>query len=217
MHAKIYDDALVNIFIKIRNQFMETNKFIVDFIGPFSWHGQDNTKSIFNASEGKNSGIYLWTIEVEEGELVYYVGKTNRHFSKRLLEHFKEHLAGFYHINSPDDLKKGKRVSLWDGMYLRYKSPKPDELFKIYPTISKQIVDVARIYHFYIAILKADRRILERIESAFANHLYKQGGMIGEFQEQGLNYRPRLPSEQPAIAYFRSSAKILGLPESLEI
>ncbi|MBL8090343.1 MAG: GIY-YIG nuclease family protein [Anaerolineales bacterium] len=196
---------------------MEAEKYTVEFIGPFSWHGQDDTTSIFDASEGKKSGIYLWTIKIDEGELVYYVGKTNRHFSQRMKEHFKEHLAGFYRINSPEEFKKGEKVILWGGMYLRYKSPKPDELFKIYPTISKQIVDIARMYRFFIAIVEADRRILERIESAFAKHLYKQDGIIGGFQEQGLNYSTRLPSEQPAIAYFKSSAKILGLPESLEI
>src|SRR5688572_16509474 len=192
---------------------METDKFIVEFIGPFSWHGQDDTKSIFSASEGKKSGIYLWTIKVDEGELVYYVGKTNRNFSQRMREHFKEHLAGFYNINSPDELKKGKRTNIWNGMYRRHKSPKPDELFNIYPTISHQIIDLAKIYRFFIATLEAERRILERIEYALAKHLYKQPGMIGEFQETGLNYRSRLVSEEPRIAFLKSSAKILGLPE----
>jgi hypothetical protein len=193
------------------------NEYYVEFIGPFSWLGHDDTRSIFDASEGKMCGIYLWTIKVEAGELVYYVGKTNRYFSQRMLEHFKEHLAGFYHINSPDEFKSGKRISLWNGMYLRRKSPRPDELFKIYPSISNQIIDLAKTYRFFIAALEVERRILERIECAFAKHLYKQPGTIGEFQETGLNYRSRLASEQPGIAFFKSSAKILGLPESLEI
>jgi len=58
------------------------NEYRVDFTGPFSWLGHDGTKSIFSAVEGKSSGIYLWTVKIEEGELVYYVGKTNGSFSQ---------------------------------------------------------------------------------------------------------------------------------------
>lgn len=193
------------------------NDYIVDFMGPFSWLGHEETKSIFEALEGKLSGIYLWTVKIEEGELVYYVGKTNRTFSQRLLEHFKEHLAGFYHINSPTEFTKGEKISLWNGMYLRYKRPSPAELAEKYPAISDQIIELAKIYRFYIAPLELDRRILERIESAFAKHLYEQSGKIGEFQERGLNYRSRIASEESGTAWFKSTAKILGLPESLEI
>jgi len=186
-------------------------------MGPFSWLGYEDTKSIFSASEGKLSGIYLWTVKVEDGELVYYVGKTNRSFSQRMQEHLKEHLAGFYHVNSPIEFKRGEKNSLWDGMYLRYKTPEPAELVKIYPMISSQIIELAKIYRFFIAPLDFEKRILERIECAFARHLYKQPGKIGSFQESGLNYRSRIASEPPGFALFNSSTKILGLPESLEI
>jgi hypothetical protein len=193
------------------------NEYHVDFIGPFSWLGHEETKSIFDAPEGKMPGLYLWTIKIEDGELVYYVGKTNRYFSQRMREHFKEHFAGFYHVNLPSEFKRGERIPLWDGMYLRYKSPRPDDLAKIYPTISSHIIDLAETYRFFIAPLEAERRILERIECALARHLYDQPGKIGGFQERGLNYRSRLASEQPEMASFSSSSKILGLPELLEI
>lgn len=193
------------------------NEYYVEFIGPFSWLGHDGTKSIFNSIEGRSSGIYLWTVKIEEGELVYYVGKTNRSFSQRMREHLKEHFAGFYHVNSPTEFKEGKKISLWDGMYLRYKTPDPVNFVEKYPTISSQIVDLAKIYRFFIAPLEVEGRILERIECAFARHLYNQPGKIGDFQESGLNYRARMASEQLATAFFKSSIKILGAPESLEI
>jgi hypothetical protein len=197
------------------------NEYHVDFIGPFSWLGHEGTKSIFDAPEGKKSGIYLWTVRLEEenGELVYYVGKTNRSFSQRMREHFKEHLAGFYHVYSPEEFRKGKRnpEAMWGGMYLRHRSPAIVELAKIYPTISSQIIELANTYRFFIAPIYANQRILERIEYAFAKHLYDQPGKIGEFQERGLNYRSRLPSEQIGMAFFSSSSRVLGLPEQLEI
>lgn len=193
------------------------DKFVVEFIGPFSWLGHEGTASIFDAPEGKESGIYLWTIQIYEGELVYYVGKTNRSFSQRMKEHFKEHLAGFYHIYSPNEFRKGERKPLWEGMYLRHKTPSMQELARVYPIISAQIIEMATIYRFFIAPIDANQRVLERIEYALAKHLYKQPGKIGAFQEQGLNYRSRLETEKIEIANFQSSIKILGLPPSLEI
>lgn len=193
------------------------NEYIVDFIGPFSWLGHEGTKSIFDASEGNLFGIYLWTVKLDEGELVNYVGKTNRSFSRRMMEHFREHLAGFYHVYSPAEFKRGERGSLWGGMYLRRRTPAIIELAKMYPTISGQIIDLANTYRFFIARLDAEGRILERIECALARHLHKQPGKVGAFQEPGLNYRSRFASEQPATAIFNSTEKILGLPESLEV
>ena len=69
------------------------NEYHVDFMGPFSWLGHEETSSIFEAPEGKKCGIYLWTVQFEESELVHYVGKTNRSFSQRMKEHFEKHLS----------------------------------------------------------------------------------------------------------------------------
>ena len=126
-----------------------TNEYHVNFVGPFSWLGHNETESIFNSTEGKLSGIYLWTVKIEEGELVYYVGKTNRNFSQRMQEHLKEHLAGFYHVYSPSEFKRGEKIPIWDGMYLRHKTPAPSELIEKYPTISEQIIELVKTYRFF--------------------------------------------------------------------
>ena len=195
------------------------SEYAVNFIGPFSWLGHEGTRSIFDAPDGNKFGIYLWTVQLEEdgGELVNYVGKTNRSFSQRMKEHFKEHLAGFYHVYSPNEFRKGERKTIWGGMYLRHKTPSLLELAKVYPAISAQIIELANIYRFFIAPVDVSQRVLERIECALAKHLYDQSGKIGAFQEQGLNYRSRLESEEAGIATFQSSLKILGLPQSLKI
>ncbi len=193
------------------------NEYHVEFTGPFSWLGHEGTNSIFDTPEGKKFGIYLWTVQFEQSELVHYVGKTNRSFSQRMKEHFEKHLAGFYHVYSLEEFRRGERKPVWRGMYLRRKTPPIIELAKIYPTISSQIIDMANTYRFFIAPLDAERRILERIECALARHLSAQPGKVGTFQEPGLNYRSRFASEQPAIATFSSTTKILGLPKSLEV
>jgi hypothetical protein len=62
---------------------------------------------------------------------------------------------------------------------------------------------------------RKSRRLRERIESALALHLYAQPGMVGAFQEEGVHYRPRWPSEEPVQVRFRCGAMLLGVPEWL--
>lgn len=66
---------------------MPLESMIVEFVGPLSWLGGTGIPSIFEAEIGKRSGLYLWTVPLDAGELVYYVGETGRSFAQRMLEH----------------------------------------------------------------------------------------------------------------------------------
>ncbi|WKZ47191.1 MAG: hypothetical protein QY306_15360 [Anaerolineales bacterium] len=189
----------------------------VEFKGPFSWLGTDNTETIFDASDGKLPGIYLWTTKITDGELIYYVGLTTRSFSQRSKEHFKEHFSGFYHLCSPKEFSLGEKIHLWNGMYGSTSEKSLTKFVERYGELSSAIVELAKVYRFYIAPLSYERRILERIEGGLANHLYNQPGKVGEFQEKGVNYRPRWETEIPLNVEFRCSENLLGLPDSLDI
>lgn len=43
----------------------------VEFVGPFSWCGGSTTPTIREAAAGKKSGVYVWTVDYEQAELVY--------------------------------------------------------------------------------------------------------------------------------------------------
>lgn len=60
----------------------------VHFYGPYSWVDHKDMACIFTAEQGQKAGLYLWTIKLAEGELIYYVGETGRSFRTRMLEHF---------------------------------------------------------------------------------------------------------------------------------
>ena len=96
---------------------MSAQTIIVEFIGPLSWIEGNGIPSILKAEAGKKSGVYLWTVQIDEGELVYYVGQTGRSFSQRMIEHFKEHMSGGYHLYEPDQFSRGQKVLLWPGRY----------------------------------------------------------------------------------------------------
>ncbi len=74
------------------------SEIVVEFHGPFSWHGSEEAPCIFSSDMGEKSGVYLWTVKYKDGDLVYYVGETGRKFSVRMLEHFREHMSEGYPI-----------------------------------------------------------------------------------------------------------------------
>lgn len=191
-------------------------KLLVDFKGPFSWLGEVDAPSVFDDPIGKSSGIYLWTIETNSGFLVYYVGQTGRTFTQRMKEHLRDHLAGFYHLNDPDEFSKGNRVSIWPGLFDVYTKISLKTLVEKHPEISNVIHRLARQYRFFFSSIKTETRVLERIESSIANNLYKQSGNVGSFQEQGIRYRKRWEKESPISVSLNSHKKIVGMPTELE-
>jgi len=50
-----------------------SHEILVSFAGPFSWHGTPDATSVFDRDEARKAGIYLWTVPLLEGHLIYYV------------------------------------------------------------------------------------------------------------------------------------------------
>jgi hypothetical protein len=76
----------------------------VSFSGPFSWAGTPDAPSIYEVPEGQMKGVYLWTVPLEHGHLIYYVGDTGRTFAVRMDEHYTQHAAANYHVYSMPNL-----------------------------------------------------------------------------------------------------------------
>ena len=129
-------------------------------------------------------------------------------------EHFKEHFAGFYHLYSPIEFARGEKICLWNGMYGATGEKSLQEFVRHYNELSEVIVKLAETYRFYVASIKCDKRILERIEAGIANHLYNSPN---NFQDVGIIYRPRWQSEEPLKAIIHSTCNLIGLPVSLEV
>jgi hypothetical protein len=188
----------------------------VKFAGPFSWCGHNEVPSISKVEAGKKSGVYLWTIRVGEGELVYYVGETGRNFAQRMLEHFKEHMSGGYHLYEPQEFSQGRKVLLWPGRYGPGKESSLAVFMQRFQELAPAIVGLVKLYRFYVAPLECEKRLCERIESELAMHLYEQPGIVGDFQDQGINYRPRRDDEEAAVqAMIQCESNLIGVPESL--
>jgi hypothetical protein len=132
-----------------------------------------------------------------------------------MMEHFREHMSGGYHLNEPQALLQGKRKMLWPGRYDKIHKTTIAEFLDSFLGLAPIIHELAKLYRFWLASIDGDRRILERIEASLATHFSNQSGTIGEFQEKGVRYFPRRDNEIPTKVRFSAQAKIYGLPDYL--
>ena len=180
--------------------------------GPFKWINL-GSNSIFASPEGKLSGIYVWTIPFQESYLTHYVGETKRTFCKRLIEHTKEYLSGVYHVYDPDLFLKGEKEAVWEGMFGNVPERKIEVFLHKYPELAPQIQKFVSLFEIFLIPMKEEKRIVQRVEAAIANHLYKQEGVIGFFQDSGVSYCPKWDEEEPITVILEGSIPILGFPK----
>ena len=194
-----------------------TQPICVEFKGPFAWFHTDSVRSIFEAPGGKKSGVYLWTVTSPEGELVYYVGETGRSFARRMEEHLRDQLSGMYHIHDPKTLSDGVKKMLWPGTYDKKHPAKVVDFVAHLQELREPLTGFVKLMRFYLAALETELRIRRRIESALADHFYKQDGIVGTFQEEGIHYYRRHEQESTFLVTVTASIKIRGLSENLMV
>lgn len=189
----------------------------LNFLGPYSWLDMPDAPSLLEAETSRHPGIYLWTIPLAHGHLVYYVGETGRAFRVRMLEHYKEHASGMYHLYDPERFAKGEKISLWPGRYDVGERKTALECIVAYPHLCRAITELTGIYRFLLAPLECDARLRRRIEAAIAAELMCQSDPMGSFQEPGVRYHPRRGSESSLHIDVESAVPILGMPNSLVV
>jgi hypothetical protein len=54
-------------------------------------------------------GVYLWTVPLDDGHLICYVGDTRRTFAVRMDEHYTQHAAANYHVYSMPEFARGEK------------------------------------------------------------------------------------------------------------
>ncbi|HEV8328129.1 MAG TPA: hypothetical protein VGQ08_11635 [Nitrospiraceae bacterium] len=72
---------------------------------------------------------------------------------------------------------------------------------------------IQQSYIFFIPF-EADTRIRRRVESAIANHLYKQPSPVGEFMDSDIHYIKKLQKgETPIEIEIYGGQQIRGFPQ----
>ncbi|MBC7911226.1 MAG: hypothetical protein H7Y30_12035 [Pyrinomonadaceae bacterium] len=185
----------------------------IKFAGPLWSVESENHPTVFQSPVSSLPGIYLWTVPYNDSELVYYVGETGRSFAVRTKEHFQAHLSGMYEIYDANEFSQGRKVLLWKGMWKRGTESMMAEFLKRHNELAPHIHGMLHLYRLYLAPCDCEKRLRLRIEAAIAASLYKQPGIVGQFQEPGISYCPRRADEEPVHVALDCDSDILGLPK----
>lgn len=193
------------------------------FQGPYGFLKKNNLSSIFESP--LKEGVYFWTSPYGKKEVINYIGISNREFKIRMLEHLKCYLSGDYEIIDPDELKKGKCVKIWDGVYGLKRGAKTGDFFSKhmedfsnkYKELYPKIFALLKLYKIYISTIPGKPRFYERVEAAIYNHLYAQKGVVGNCIEKGIICRHRRIDEKPITIKIICDKNIIGLPDKIVV
>ncbi len=132
-------------------------------------------------------------------------------------EHLREQLSGVYTIRDLEAFCSGSKALVWRG--LLGSSAEPGglvEYVRRLPQLVPALVGFIRAVHFHLAPADCAARLRRRVEAALAASLRTQGGQVAAFQDEGVQYDPRLPQEEPVVVSCSAAAPIHGLPAQFE-
>jgi hypothetical protein len=193
--------------------------YCLNWKGPFRWFGKKSFV-VFNQPEAELPGIYLFTFRHKNGCLIYSAGRTNKSFNSRLFDHAKNYLCGVYNVLDPKKAEAGKRVLRWKWMGYGGYDPKRwkrhNDFWENYLKNAKYVHAQLQAMRVFTAPLRADRRVLARIEGAIMNILYRRRDTVGALPDPGMALSPRRPSETMFIVKSAGKVRFHGLPRSFE-
>ena len=181
--------------------------------GPFNLVGDEN---LFKSIEADSSGIYFFTISVENRYLIEYVGITTRSFKKRFLEHIRELLSGGYQLYDFKRLLEHKTFVVWKGRYGKG-SDDISVFLDNYLYFSKIIENQIKEFKIFLIPLNEDRRILERIEGGIYQILKEKNDKRIMTFIKGVRSSPKRNDEELINFTLTSNALSSEIPDSFKI
>ncbi len=187
----------------------------IEWLGPFGWPKFDDKLKALP----KISGVYLLTVEYQIGYLIYAAGITRRPMLNRFREHTREYMNGVYNVLDIVAMKSGFRKEVWHGFWMTKK--RSQEKVLEYKKRQREIQEAARRqlagFRIFVANIGNEPRILERLEAAIMDNLYKQPMPLCDVPDRGMMLAPRWKSEIPIVVKNNCPALIFGFPTCLEI
>jgi hypothetical protein len=194
------------------------NTYLLEWTCPLVLQGCGG-ELFLNSSIVEQPGIYLFTVEYNNGYLIYMAGWTTRPFKKRLKEHINTYRKGTYTIFDSESLQNGKRVELWHGMWMSKATNTPEmkQLFRSrYQELEPAIESLLSTFRIFLAPLNTERRTLARIEAAIMNILYSGVEPVSTIPDKGMALAPRWVEEKPFLVNNALPVCLHGLPNIFE-
>jgi hypothetical protein len=181
--------------------------------GPYSWPGLELESKL--APTPSQPGVYLMTVDYLDGYLIYAAGLTRRSIRQRLGEHTRKYMSGDYNVLEITAMQQGVRSEVWHGWGW---SPEKRIEFEhrkseILNAVRKQLAG----FRIFTAHLGTEPRLLERLEAAVMNNLYRQPSPFCDIPDKGMMLAPRRNPESALLANNQCAAMLYGLPAFLEL
>lgn len=181
--------------------------------GPYCWPEFETGSN--SRPLPRQPGVYLQTVEYQDGYLIYCAGLTRRSMPTRFREHTRKYMSGDYTVLDIAAMQQGVRREIWHGWGW---TPEKRADFEVR---NKEILDAAikqlEGFRIFAADVGTGPRILERLEASIMYNLYEQPSPFCDIPDRGMMLSPRWDSEAPIIAENRCTAQLHGLPPRMEI
>jgi hypothetical protein len=188
-------------------------RFDLVWSGPYSWPGFETESSL--APLPAQPGVYLMTVDYQDGYLIYAAGLTRRSIRQRLGEHTRKYMSGDYNVLEITAMQQGIRSEVWHGWGWSAEKRIEFEQRKscILAAARKQLAGF-RIFTVHVG---TEPRLLERLEAAIMKSLYQQPSPFCDIPDKGMMLAPRRNSESRLFARNQCAAVLYGLPAFLEL
>jgi hypothetical protein len=187
----------------------------VDFQGPFSAIDEANRRCLFNDEIAEATGVYLWTINVEGKERLWYVGQTRRSFGTRMGEHLADFLSGKYTTYDAAALSRGEYHLAADTVDGTWPQTLP-LLLRDYEKLMPSIVALIRLISIHVAQLEGDKHLYDRVEGTLGRHYMAHSDpQLRNFLIPGLRVPATIPFDKPIRLVISSEVPVAGLPQHI--
>lgn len=198
-------------FNRKRDSFKIKSK-IINWDGPYSFDTFEKLNNLPSLPE--SCGVYLFTSNYKDAQVIYGLGITKQLFKNRIRQHRYKYKAGKYNVLDIKALKQGFRKEIWHGW--KYAKNNQEEYKKRKEEIILATNNQLEHTKIFIAEIK-DKREQERIEASITYHLYISKGDHSDIIDRGMHLKGRYNYEMPILITNLCNQKIYGLPQELEI
>lgn len=187
----------------------------IQFHGPYSMI-TESTDILAECPYANDAGIYLWAVQMKDGTYrVTYVGETGKGFYERTKEHLIHIMGGNYRIWDPVAMQEGRYEIAWNGLWKKETKNKFPEFFSQYEVLAGTIKHYILIQNLFVAPLKADRRIRQRIEGALATTI-RSDPEASSLLPNDIRFFSRGKDEDLITVNLSFQNTIEGLPPTIE-
>jgi hypothetical protein len=182
----------------------------INWSGPYAWPGYEAETGLPPVPE--HGGVYLRTFECQDGYVIQYIGETAL-YPKRLEEHRRGMLDGNYVLLDMDAAAKGVYSALWP---YQGRNARPDD----FELCKDEIRTFARWQmakgRVFVTDQEMDKRLRLRLEAAIATSQEHAAQPAASWAPK-IRREPRRADEEPIMVRISTSAKLIGMPATIEI